>query len=64
MRDLARGAFTHAPPPLDQSGSTPSPRCRTENGTKRFSGMTVCGEGDRVKTFLLPGQHAKGQRVS
>ena len=31
---------------------------------KRFSAMTVCGEGELVKTFLLPGQHAKGQRVS
>ncbi len=31
---------------------------------KRFSGMTVCGEGELVKTLLLPGQHAKGQRVS
>lgn len=31
---------------------------------KRFSGMTVCGEGELAKTFLLPGQHAKGQRVS
>jgi hypothetical protein len=31
---------------------------------KRFSGMTLCGEGELVKTFLLPGQHAKGQRVS
>lgn len=31
---------------------------------KRFSGMTVCGEGDLVKTFLLPGQPAKGQRVA
>ena len=31
---------------------------------KRFSGMTVCGEGELVKTFLLPGQHAKGHRVS
>jgi hypothetical protein len=30
---------------------------------KRFSGMTVCGEGDLVKTFLLPGQHAKGEKV-
>lgn len=30
---------------------------------KRF-GMTVCGEGELVKTFLLPGQHAKGHRVS
>lgn len=31
---------------------------------KRFSGMTMCGEGELVKTFLLPGQHPKGQRVS
>jgi hypothetical protein len=30
---------------------------------KRFSGMTVCGEGELVKTFLLPGQLAKGKRV-
>jgi hypothetical protein len=31
---------------------------------KRFSGMTVCGEGDLVKTCLIPGQHPKGERVS
>ena len=31
---------------------------------RRFPGMTICGQGDLVKTFLLPGQHAKGQRVS
>ena len=31
---------------------------------KRFTGMTVCGEGELVKTFLLSGQPAKGQRVS
>jgi len=31
---------------------------------KRFSGMTVCGQGELVKTFLLPGQAVKGQRVS
>lgn len=30
---------------------------------KRFSGMTVCGEGDLVKTFLLPGQAPKGKKV-
>jgi hypothetical protein len=30
---------------------------------RRFSGMTVCGEGDLVKTFLAPGQSAKGTRV-
>jgi hypothetical protein len=31
---------------------------------KRFPGMVVCGEGELVKTFLLPGQAPKGQRVS
>jgi hypothetical protein len=31
---------------------------------KRFSSMTVCGEGELVKTFLVPGQHPKGERVS
>ena len=31
---------------------------------RRFSAMTVCGQGELVKTFLLPGQAAKGQRVS
>lgn len=30
---------------------------------KRFSGMTVCGEGELIKTFLLPDQAPKGQRV-
>jgi len=30
---------------------------------KRFSGMTVCGEGELIKTFLLPGQHPKGKLV-
>ena len=27
---------------------------------KRLSGMTVCGKGELVKTFLLPGQAASG----
>ena len=31
---------------------------------KRFSGMTACGEGELIKTFLLPGQAPKGQRVA
>ena len=30
---------------------------------RQFSGMSVCGEGELIKTFLLPGQAAKGQRV-
>ena len=30
---------------------------------KRFPGMTVCGEGDLIKTFLLPGQSPRGTKV-
>ena len=30
---------------------------------KRFSGMTVCGEGELIKTLLLPGQAPKGRNV-
>ena len=30
---------------------------------KRLPDMTVCGEGDLVKTFLAPGQSTKGTRV-
>ena len=30
---------------------------------KRFSGMAVCGEGELIKTLLLPGQAPKGQNV-
>lgn len=30
---------------------------------KRFPGMTVCGEGELIKTFLLPGHHPTGRRV-
>ncbi len=30
---------------------------------KRFPGMTVCGEGEWVKTFLLPGQIPNGEEI-
>ncbi len=30
---------------------------------KRLPGMTVCAEGELVKTFLLPGQAPKGVRL-
>ena len=30
---------------------------------KPFPGMTACGEGELVKTFLLPGQVAEGEEV-
>ena len=31
---------------------------------KRFSGMTVCGEGELVKTFLTPGQAPIGEELA
>jgi hypothetical protein len=31
---------------------------------KRFSGMTLCGEGELIKTLLLPGQNPKGRQVA
>jgi len=31
---------------------------------KQFGGMTVCGEGEMVKTFLRIGQTALGEEVS
>lgn len=30
---------------------------------RRFPGMIVCGDGELVKTFLLPGQAPQGQEV-
>ena len=30
---------------------------------KRFSDMTVCGEGELVKTFLVPGQIPEGEEI-
>ena len=30
---------------------------------KRVSGMTVCGEGELIKTFLLPTQAPKGRHL-
>lgn len=30
---------------------------------KHFEGFTVCGEGEFVKTFLLPGQSATGTKL-
>jgi hypothetical protein len=30
---------------------------------KRFPGMVVCGEGELVKTFLVPGQVPTGEEI-
>jgi len=30
---------------------------------KSLRGMTVCGDGELIKTFLLPGQIPQGKRI-
>lgn len=39
------------------------PEVPSQKWFKRFSGMTVCGEGELVKTFLVSGQVADGQEI-
>jgi len=31
---------------------------------KKFPGLTVCGEGELIKTFLQPGQVAAGKELT
>jgi len=31
---------------------------------KRFPGFTLCGDGEFIKTFLLPGQAADGEEIA
>ena len=31
---------------------------------KKFPGMTVCGDGELIKTFLQPGQIATGKELN
>jgi hypothetical protein len=39
------------------------PEVASEKWFKRFPGFMVCGEGELIKTFLLPGQAPDGQEI-
>jgi hypothetical protein len=39
------------------------PEVPEERWFKQFPGMTVCGEGELIKTFLLPGQLPEGEEI-
>ncbi len=39
------------------------PEVPTGRWFKRFTDLTVCGEGELIKTFLLPDQAATGEEV-
>jgi len=43
---------------LDQEPNVPEGRW-----FRRFPGMTVCGEGELIRTFLVPGQVPAGHEV-
>jgi len=40
------------------------PEVPADKWLKKFSGLTVCGEGELIKTFLQPGQIATGEEIN
>lgn len=40
-----------------------NPEVPDEKWFKQFSGLTVCGEGELIKTFLQPGQLPTGEEL-
>ena len=40
------------------------PEVPTGRWFRRFPGVTVCGEGELVKTFLTPGQVPEGKEIA
>jgi hypothetical protein len=57
-REISPGQLSEFAQWLDTEPEVPAARW-----FKPFSGMTVCGEGELVKTFLRPGQTASGEEV-
>jgi hypothetical protein len=39
------------------------PEVPKEKWFRRFAGFAVCGEGELIKTFLLPGQAPEGREI-
>ncbi len=39
------------------------PEVPADRWFKRFPGMTVCGDGELIRTFLLPAQAATGREL-
>jgi len=57
-REIAHGQIILLAQRLDTQPEVPAGRW-----FKKFSGMTVCGEGELIKTFLLPAQLPEGQEI-
>lgn len=41
----------------------PEPDVPESKWFRKFPGFTVCGEGELIKTFLLPGQAPDGREI-
>jgi hypothetical protein len=57
-REIAHGQIILLAQWLDTQREVPTGRW-----FKKFPGMTVCGEGELIKTFLLPTQLPEGQEI-
>ena len=58
-RQISREAIVAFAAWLDTNPEVPA-----GNWFKRLPGLIVCGEGELVKTFLVPGQVPHGEEVS
>jgi hypothetical protein len=57
-REIAQDQITLLAQWLDTNPEAPAGRW-----FKKLPGMTVCGEGELIKTFLLPGQLPGGEEI-
>ena len=72
---ISKSLFTHLLLRAQQRGVTPrhfvqlqawlntNPEVPDADWFKRFGDFTVCGRGELVKTFLLPGQSTFGTEI-
>jgi hypothetical protein len=62
--DLPPQLFAHLLDRIHRRNISAEPEVLEGKWFKKFSGMTVCGEGELVKTFLQPGQIATGEELN
>ena len=48
---------------IDSPWLDTEPEVPEEKWFRRFAGFVVCGEGEFIKTFLLPGQAPDGREI-
>jgi hypothetical protein len=61
--ERGRGRFRETTSLALPRGWTPTPKSPKGKWFKRFPGLIACGEGELVKTSLIPGQVPHGEEV-